>query len=113
MIVSGYYGELYITGDLSMRLNCWFLSMAFFLYIVYELLVGLSQATNSEAVPTIKGNIQLAQVLTVISWCTYPIVYGVVWAVRLESWRQIRDSWRSSPSSVRPETRSSPSSAMS
>merc|ERR550519_2672158 len=56
MIVSGYYGELYITGDLSMRWNCWFLSMAFFLYIVYELLVGLSAATNSETNPTIKGN---------------------------------------------------------
>jgi len=75
MIVSGYYGELYITGDLSTRWNCWFLSMAFFLYIVFELLVGLSTATNSETDPTIKGNIQLAQVLTVISWCTYPIVY--------------------------------------
>jgi len=75
MICSGYYGELYITGDLSMRWNCWFLSMAFFLYIVYELLVGLSAATNSESDPAIKANIQLAQVVTVVSWCTYPIVY--------------------------------------
>merc|ERR1712182_69723 len=40
MIVSGYYGELVITGDLTPRWMCWFISMMFFLYIVYELLVG-------------------------------------------------------------------------
>merc|ERR1719343_668234 len=49
MIVSGYYGELIITGDLSKRWTCWYISMAFFLYIVAELLVGLAKATNSEA----------------------------------------------------------------
>jgi bacteriorhodopsin len=75
MIVSGYYGELVVTGDLTPRWICWALSMSFFLYIVYELLVGLSAATNSEANPEIKGKIQVAQVMTVISWCTYPIVY--------------------------------------
>merc|ERR1719353_486862 len=75
MIVSGYYGELVISGDLTPRWMCWFISMMFFLYIVYELLVGLSAATNSEADPTIRGKIQTAQVMTVISWCTYPIVY--------------------------------------
>merc|ERR1712118_102687 len=75
MIVSGYYGELVVTGDLTPRLMCWFISMMFFLYIVYELLVGLSDATNSEADPVIKGKIQTAQVMTVISWCTYPVVY--------------------------------------
>merc|ERR1712178_255621 len=75
MIVSGYYGELVITGDLTPRWMCWFLSMSFFLYIVYELLVGLSAATNDEADPVVKGKIRTAQVMTVISWCTYPIVY--------------------------------------
>merc|ERR1712070_445618 len=75
MIVSGYYGELVITGDLTPRWLCWFVSMAFFLYIVYELLVGLSAATNSESDELIKGKIQSAQLMTVISWCTYPIVY--------------------------------------
>merc|ERR1712204_85309 len=48
MIVSGYYGELTVTGDLTPRWKCWGLSMVFFLYIVYELLVGLSAATNNE-----------------------------------------------------------------
>jgi len=75
MIASGYYGELVVTGDLTPRWMCWFLSMCFFLYIVYELLVGLAAATNSEADPSIKGKIQVAQVWTVISWCTYPVVY--------------------------------------
>merc|ERR1712118_155933 len=75
MIVSGYYGELVVTGDLTPRWMCWFISMMFFLYIVYELLVGLSDATNSEADPVIAGKIRTAQVMTVISWCTYPIVY--------------------------------------
>jgi len=75
MIISGYYGELVVTGDLTPRWMCWFLSMAFFLYIVYELLIGLSDATNSESDPVIAGKIRSAQVMTVISWCTYPIVY--------------------------------------
>jgi len=75
MIVSGYYGELTVTGNLTPRWICWFVSMLFFVYIVYELLVGLASATNSETDPVIKGKIQTAQVVTVISWCTYPIVY--------------------------------------
>jgi len=75
MIVSGYYGELVVTGDLTPRWVCWFVSMAFFLYIVYELLVGLAGATSSEADPVIASKIKVAQVMTVISWCTYPVVY--------------------------------------
>merc|ERR1719437_357627 len=75
MIVSGYYGELFVTGDLTPRWVCWFVSMAFFLYIVYELLVGLSAATNKESDETVKGKIKTAQLMTVISWCTYPVVY--------------------------------------
>merc|ERR1711879_546053 len=42
MIVSGYYGELTVTGDLTPRWVCWGLSMSFFLYIVYELLGSFS-----------------------------------------------------------------------
>jgi len=75
MIVSGYYGELVVTGDLTPRWVCWFISMGFFLYIVYELLVGLAAATASEADPQIARKIHTAQVMTVISWCTYPVVY--------------------------------------
>jgi bacteriorhodopsin len=75
MIVSGYYGELVVTGDLAPRWGCWFLSMCFFLFIVYELLVGLAAATASETDPAIADKIKTAQVMTVISWCTYPVVY--------------------------------------
>jgi len=75
MIVSGYYGELTVTGDLTPRWICWAISMVFFLYIVFELLVGLSAATNNETDPIVKGKIQTAQLVTVISWCTYPVVY--------------------------------------
>merc|ERR1712028_308922 len=75
MIISGYYGELVVTGDLTPRWACWFLSMCFFLYIVYELLVGLSAATNAESDAVVKGKIQTAQLMTVVSWCTYPVVY--------------------------------------
>merc|ERR1712217_567376 len=75
MIVSGYYGELVVSGDLTPRWVCWFLSMSFFLYIVYGLLVGLAAATKSEENPFIAGKIGTAQVMTCISWCTYPFVY--------------------------------------
>merc|ERR1712122_451777 len=75
MIVSGYYGELVVTGDLTPRWVCWAISMCFFLYIVYELLVGLRAATESETDPAVQSKIALAQVTTVISWCTYPVVY--------------------------------------
>merc|ERR1712063_77795 len=69
MIISGYYGELTVSGDLTPRWLCWFVSMVFFSYIVYELRVGLSEATNSESDPVIQEKIVLAQVMTVISWC--------------------------------------------
>merc|ERR1719277_760829 len=75
MIVSGYYGELTVSGNLAPRWICWFVSMIFFLYICKELLIGLAAATESESDTEIKGKIRLAQVMTVISWCTYPVVY--------------------------------------
>merc|ERR1712185_727041 len=59
MIVSGYYGELVVTGDLTPRWVCWFLSMCFFCYIVFELLVGLSTATNKESAE-VAGKIRTA-----------------------------------------------------
>merc|ERR1711941_194320 len=75
MIVSGYYGELVVAGDLTPRWICWFVSMLFFLYIVYELLVGLAEATKSESDPVVRSKIEVVQFMTVISWCTYPVVY--------------------------------------
>ena len=45
--------------------------MAFFWYIDYELLVGCAAATAQESDAEIRCKIQIAQVMTVISWCTY------------------------------------------
>jgi len=75
MIISGYYGELFVSGDLTPRWMCFFMSMSFFLYIVYELLVGLGAATNSETDANVRAKIQAAQMATVVSWTTYPVVY--------------------------------------
>merc|ERR1712079_408467 len=69
MIISGYYGELTVTGDLTPRWICWSVSMLFFLYIVYELLVGLAEATRSESDPVVRSKIVVVQYMTVISWC--------------------------------------------
>ena len=75
MVIGGYHAELTVTDDLTPRWICWFISMAFFLYIVQELLVGLSEATELETNREVKDKIKTAQVVTVISWCTYPVVY--------------------------------------
>lgn len=75
MIVLGYPGELIIEGDLSKRWLYWGLAMIPFCYIVYELLVGLAGATNAEANDNVKALILRAQLVTVISWLTYPVVY--------------------------------------
>jgi len=75
MIATGYYGELTMVGSMTPRWLCWCVSMLFFCYIVFELLVGLSGATNNETDETVRGKIKNAQLMTVISWCTYPVVY--------------------------------------
>jgi len=75
MIVSGYRGELVISGDLSTRWAHWFVSMCFFSYVVYTLLIGLAGATNSEQDPVVRKMLLNTQWITCISWCTYPIVY--------------------------------------
>lgn len=76
MIILGYPGELILDPDqLGGRWVWWTAAMVPFLYIVFTLLIGLNAATNSESDPEIRGLIRMAQVATVISWCTYPVVY--------------------------------------
>ena len=75
MLVSGDYAELVVFGDLTPRWICWLISMLFFLFIIYELLVGLSEATNSENSLAVRSMIETAQVATVSSWCTNPVDY--------------------------------------
>merc|ERR1719409_2014442 len=78
MIVSGYKGELVLTGDLAPRWTSFFLSMSFFLYIVYTLLVGLSDATNSETDPEVKRMIGItgsaAVIYIQIGYCVSDII---------------------------------------
>merc|ERR1711876_91284 len=76
MIIVGYPGELIIDEkDLPTRWKYWCFAMIAFLYIVYTLLVGLADATMKESDPTISEKIRLAQIFTVVSWLTYPVVY--------------------------------------
>ena len=75
MTVSGYYGEFVTNDDLTPRGMCQFVSMILFCCIVYELLIGLATATAKETDPVIGSKIQTAQVMTIISWCGYSVVY--------------------------------------
>merc|ERR1711865_722932 len=51
------------------------LTMNPFLYVVFSLLVGLSDARNAETRESVKELIFRAQRVTVVSWLTYPVVY--------------------------------------
>merc|ERR1719440_2695078 len=75
MICIAYPGELVVEGNLGVRWLYWALAICPFLYVVYELLVGMAEATNAESDPVTKSLIQRAQYWTVVSWLTYPVVY--------------------------------------
>merc|ERR1712179_511859 len=75
MIILGYPGELIVEGNLAARWQYWALAMLPFCYIVYELLVGLAAATNSETDDKVRALVFRAQWVTVLSWLTYPVVY--------------------------------------
>merc|ERR1712193_195017 len=77
MVALGYPGE--IQDSASGRWMWWFFAMIPFLYVVAELAVGLSEAsqklatTHGDSVASLTG---YARWLTVISWLTYPLVDG-------------------------------------
>jgi len=75
MIAVGYPGELVIKGNLSFRLVCFCFSFAVFLFIVYKLLVGLKGAIAKETDPEVASMLNQVCLATVVSWCTYPVVY--------------------------------------
>ena len=72
MIVLGYPGE--VSNDDATRWIWWALAMLPFAYIVYELFVSLSQSVDSQPA-NVKGLVNRARWLTVISWSFYPIVF--------------------------------------
>lgn len=72
MIVLGYPGE--ISADHGTRWLWWSLSMIPFLLIVYDLFVGL-KASIANQPASVRGLVNSARVVTVVSWCFYPIVF--------------------------------------
>jgi len=76
MIILGYPGEMILAKDeLWIRWIFWAIAMCPFIYIVYELTVGLSSALAEEKYEHIKNKIWWAQRVTIVSWLTYPIVF--------------------------------------
>jgi len=74
MVAIGYPGE--IQDKPSGRWLYWFLAMIPFCYVVFQLSVGLSEAT-AKMQPEAAALTAYARWLTIISWCTYPGVYIV------------------------------------
>lgn len=97
MVAVGYPGE--ISDDTTVRWIFWSISMLFFIFVLYNLLVGLANASadsrtiqateesESEGEETakslvggnekVKGLISVARYLTAVSWLTYPFVYMI------------------------------------
>merc|ERR1739836_252 len=74
MVALGYPGE--IQDDNAGRFGWWALAMLPFMYVVYALLTGLSEATNKQP-ESARGLIVAARYLTAVSWLTYPGVYMI------------------------------------
>ncbi len=72
MVALGYPGE--IATDMSTRLLWGALSMVPFLFILFELFVGLRGSIKSQPEEA-RGLVNLAIIVTVLSWSFYPVVY--------------------------------------
>merc|ERR1711965_435314 len=74
MVALGYPGE--IQDDPKGRWLWWGLSMLPFCFVLFQLLIGLGNAT-AEQPEEARGLIGKARLLTAVSWLTYPGVYIV------------------------------------
>jgi len=72
MVALGYPGE--IQEDPKGRWLWWGLAMLPFCYVLFQLLVGLGAATQTQPEGA-RGLIGQARMLTAVSWLTYPGVY--------------------------------------
>lgn len=72
MIALGYPGEVATTS--GGRWLFGLLSMIPFLWIVYELFVGMSKSISDQPADA-RGLVKLARNVTVLSWAFYPVVY--------------------------------------
>merc|ERR1712159_220799 len=74
MVALGYPGE--IQDDPQGRWMWWGLAMLPFCYVLFQLLIGLGAATQTQP-EAARGLIGQARLLTAVSWLTYPGVYIV------------------------------------
>ena len=72
MVALGYPGEVSDSG--SVRWIFGLLSMVPFLWIVFQLYVGLGKAIESQP-ENARSLVRTARNVTVASWCFYPVVY--------------------------------------
>ena len=72
MVVLGYPGE--VSEDNTVRLIFWGLAMVPFLYIVYELFVGLRKSLERQP-EGVRGLVNAARWMVVLTWAFYPIVF--------------------------------------
>lgn len=72
MVVLGYPGE--VSNETGVRLIFWAVAMIPFLYIVYQLFLGLrdSLARQPEGA---RGLVNAARWITVLTWAFYPVVF--------------------------------------
>ncbi len=72
MVVLGYPGE--ISADAGTRWVWWALAMVPFVWIVYELFVGLKRSIAAQP-DDVRGLVNTARWVTVLSWSFYPVVF--------------------------------------
>lgn len=72
MVVLGYPGE--VSADAGTRWLWWGLAMVPFVWIVYELFVGLSKSIQAQP-DNVRGLVDTARWLTLVSWSFYPVVF--------------------------------------
>jgi len=72
MIILGYPGEIAV--DSGTRWLWWGLAMVPFALIVFDLYAGLKQSIASQPA-SVRGLVGSARLVTVVSWCFYPIVF--------------------------------------
>ena len=72
IIALGYLGEISATD--GGRWVWGLLSMIPFLWIIYELFIGLSKSIAAQPAD-VRGLIATARTVTVLSWAFYPVVY--------------------------------------
>jgi len=75
MVALGYPGE--ISKDTTTRWIWWSLAMIPFLFVVGTLVVGLAPKKGKKDDSRLNSLIGAARYLTVLSWCTYPVIYCV------------------------------------